>query len=331
MPPGHKIKDAVIRALNRKHSRPQTVKRDQNKDAPTAKRVNIMQQVSPLKILPPPPAKVGESSGAATDPASSSPPVGPRSRLSDNRAEHLVLYLNELSKLVSKKDLENFDGCTLGELVRAMQYSAFHLNCMTTYYKAKVGRYDRKIKEDIQSVMTRADDVEKKAGELNLENLKLIEQEFLAQAKAVTLEEELTKVKEDLQRQKAMYEGQLESLRDSHRVQVENLEKEADNQYDQGLRHSYRCIMAVLGKQHLDLKMDNLAAGVAQYMDEEATREDVEQVEPIVVEEENSSSRAVPADVGEASTPPDATGDTPHAPEVDQPTEAARLTDPPSS
>ena len=73
-----------------------------------------------------------------------------------------------------------------------------------------------------------------------------------------------------------MYEAQLESLRDSHRVLVENLEKEADNQYDQGLRHSYRCIMAVLGKQHPDLKMDDLAAGVAQHMDEEAAKEDAE-------------------------------------------------------
>ena len=87
----------------------------------------------------------------------------------------MVPYLNELSRLVSKKDLEAFDGCTLGELVGAMQYNAFHLSCMTTYYKAKVGRYDRKMKEDIQSVMTRADDAEKKAGELNVENLKLIE------------------------------------------------------------------------------------------------------------------------------------------------------------
>ncbi|KAH9672852.1 hypothetical protein KPL70_017895 [Citrus sinensis] len=118
------------------------------------------------------------------------------------------------------------------------------------------------------------------------------------------LEEELTKVKEDLQRQKAMYEAQLESLRDSHRVRVENLEKEADNQYDQGLRHSYRCIMAVLGKQHPDLKIDDLAAGVAQHMDEEAAKEDAEGVEPIVIEEENSPPRAVPADVGEASPPP---------------------------
>ncbi|KAL9415919.1 hypothetical protein AB3S75_039170 [Citrus x aurantiifolia] len=309
--PGHKMEDAVIGALNRKCSRPQTTKRDQNKDAPTAKRANIVQQVSPLKTLPPAPAKLGETSGAATDPASSSPLVGPRSRLPDSRAEHLVPYLNELSKLVTKKDLEDFDGCTLGELVGAMQYSTFHLSCMTTYYKAKVGRYDRKMKEDIQSAMTRADDAEKKAGELNIENLKLIEQESLAQAKAITLEEELTRVKEDLQSQKAMYEAQLESLRDSHRTQVENLEKEADNQYDQGLRHSYRCIMAVLGKQRPDLKMDDLAAGVAQHMDEEAAKEDAEGVEPIVIEEEISPPRAVPADVGEASTPPDATGDTP--------------------
>ena len=101
----------------------------------------------------------------------------------------MVPYLNELSKLVSKKDLEDFNGCTLGELVGAMQYSSFHLSCMTTYYKAKVGRYDRKMKEDIQLATTRADVVEKKAGDLNLENLKLIEQESLAQAKAITLEE----------------------------------------------------------------------------------------------------------------------------------------------
>ncbi|KAH9650174.1 protein kinase domain-containing protein [Citrus sinensis] len=307
--PGHKMEDAVIGALNRKRSRPQTTKKDQNKDAPSAKRANIVQQVSPLKTLPPAPAKIAETSGAATDPASSSSPVVPRSRLPDSRAEYLVPYLNELSKLVSKKDLEDFDGCTLGELVGAMQYSAFHLSCMTTYYKAKVSRYDRKMKEDIQSATTRADVAEKKAWELNLENLKLIEQESLAQAKAITLKEELTKVKEDLERQKAMYEAQLESLRDSHRAQVENLEKEADNQYDQGLRHSYRCIMAVLGKQHPDLKMDDLAAGVAQHMDEEAAKEDAE--EPIVIEEENSPPRAVPAAVGEASTPLDATGDTP--------------------
>ncbi|XP_024043379.1 uncharacterized protein LOC112100034 [Citrus clementina] len=297
--PGHRMEDAVIGALTRKRSRPPTTKRDESKDAPTAKRANIVQQAPPLKILPPAPVKVGEASGVATDPATSSPPVGPRSRLPDSRAEHLVPYLNELTKSVSKKDLEDFDGRTLGELVGAMQHSAFHLSCMTTYYKAKVGRYDRKMKEDIQSATSRADVAEKKAAELNLENLKLIEQESLAQAKAITLEEELTKVKEDLQRQKAMYEAQLESLRDSHRAQVENLEREADNQYDQGLRHSYRCIMAVLGKQHPDLKVDDLAAGVARHMDEEAAKKDAEGVEPIVIEEENSPLRAVPAEVGE--------------------------------
>ncbi|XP_052287277.1 uncharacterized protein LOC127898827 [Citrus sinensis] len=298
--PGHKMEDAVIGALTRKRSRPPTTDRDQDKDAPAAKRKNIVQQVPPLQALPPASAKVGESSRAATDPASSSPPVVPRSRLPDSRPEHLVPYLNELSKLVSKKDLEGFDGCTLGELVGAMQYSAFHLSCMATYYKAKVGRYDRKMKEDIQSATTRADVAEKKAGELNVENLKLIEQESLAQAKAITLEEELTKVKEDLQGQRAMYEAQLESLRDSHRAHIENLERE----------------------------MDDLAAGVAQHMDEEAAKEDAEGAEPIVIEEGDSPPRAVPADVGEASAPLDATGDTPPAPEEVQPTDAAGLTDP---
>ncbi|XP_015380621.1 uncharacterized protein LOC107174338 [Citrus sinensis] len=219
-----KMEDVVIRVLNRKRPRPHAAKRDQNKDVPAAKRVNI-------------------------------------------------------AELVSKKDLEDFDGSTLGELVGAMQYNAFHLGCMATYYKAKVGRYDRKMREDIQSAKTKANAAEKKAGDLNLENLKLIERESLAQAKAITLEKELTKVKGDLQRQKVLYEVQLESLKDSY--------------------------------QHPDLKTDELAAGVAQYMDEEAAKEDVEKLEPSATEEGTFPPRAVLADVAEASTPPGATGETP--------------------
>ena len=72
------------------------------------------------------------------------------------------------------------------------------------------------MKEDIQSAKSRANAAEKKAGDLNLENIKLIERESLAQTKAITLEEELNKVKEDLQTQKATYEAQLESLSASH-------------------------------------------------------------------------------------------------------------------
>ena len=88
--------------------------------------------------------------------------------------------------------------------------------------------------------------------------------------------------------------------------------------------------MAVLGKQHPDLKMDELATGVAQHMDEEAAKEDAEEVEPTAVEEGNTPPRAIPADVAEASTPRMQLV-IPPAPEMDQPTEAARLTDPPSS
>ena len=97
-----------------------------------------------------------------------------------------------------------------------MQYNAFHFGCMTTCYKTKVGRYEWKMNEDIQSIKTKTDAAERKAGDLNLENLKLIERESLAQAKAITLDKELIKVKKDLQRQKATYEAQLESLKDSH-------------------------------------------------------------------------------------------------------------------
>ena len=202
---------------------------------------------------------------------------------------------------------------------------------MATYYKLKVGRYDRKIKNDIQSARSKADVAEKRAGDLNLENLMLIEQASLAQAKAITLEEKLNKVEEDLQAQKDTYEAQLESLNASHQTKVENLKNEGDNQYDQGLRHSYRYIMAILGKQHPDMKIDELDAGVAEYMDEETTKESGEELEPMAPEEATSPPRAAPIDAAEVSTPPDATGETPPAPQVDKPTKPTLLTDPFSS
>ena len=139
----------------------------------------------------------------------------------------------------------------------------------------------------------------------------MIERESLAQAKAITLEEEMNKVKEDLQTQKATYETQLESLSASHQTQVKNLEKEADSQYDQRLQLFYRCIMAVLGKQHPNLKMDELAASVAEYIDKEAAKEDGRELDPNASEEATSPPRAALTDVAEASTPPGATSETP--------------------
>ena len=108
-----------------------------------------MKQVAPFKTLPPPP-KAEETSGTASgaDPTSPPLPTGLKPRLPDNRPE-LVPYISEFSRFVSKKDLEEFDSSTLGELVEVMQFSAFHLSCMVTYYKVKVGRYDRRMKEDI--------------------------------------------------------------------------------------------------------------------------------------------------------------------------------------
>ena len=169
------MEDVVIGAMNRKRHLPNAAKRHHHKDAPPGKRVNTTEQVAPLKTLPPSPPKAGETSGIASgaDPTSSPLAAGLKPCLPDNRPE-MVPYFSEFSRLVSKKDFEKFDGNTLDELVGAMQFSAFHLGCMTTYYKAKVGRYDQRMKEDIQSAKSRANAAEKKAGDLNLENNKLI-------------------------------------------------------------------------------------------------------------------------------------------------------------
>ena len=138
------MEGTVIGPLNRKCPRLNTAKQDHNKDAPIGKWVNIVEQVSPLKTLPPPPPKASEASRTAsgTDPAAPPPPAGLKHHLLDNQSEHLTPYINEFSRLVSKKDLGDFDGSTLGELVGAMQFSVFHLGCMAIYYKAKVSRYD---------------------------------------------------------------------------------------------------------------------------------------------------------------------------------------------
>lgn len=113
----HVMEDAVIEALNRKRPRPNTARRDQFKDTPSGKRV---EHASYLKTLPASPPKVGESSGIGL----AAPPLsaGPKHRLPEDRLEHLTPYFNEFARLVSKKDLEDFNRSSLGEMVRAMQW-----------------------------------------------------------------------------------------------------------------------------------------------------------------------------------------------------------------
>lgn len=132
--------------------------------------------------MPPHPSKAGETSGTASGvgPATSPLLVGPKHRLPEDRPEYLTLYLNKFAKLVNKKNLEDFDGSTLGELIGVVQFNAFHMSWMVTYYKANVGRYNHKMKEDSQSPKSKVDAAENKAGDHNLENLKLIEQASLS-------------------------------------------------------------------------------------------------------------------------------------------------------
>lgn len=121
---------------------------DHSKEALSEKRLSTIGKTFALKTLPPPsPPRASEaigvtgSAGLATSPHS----AGSKPRPPDDQPEYLVPYINEFVRLVKTKILEDFDGSTLKELVGAIQFGAFQLSCMATYYKAKVGHYDRKI------------------------------------------------------------------------------------------------------------------------------------------------------------------------------------------
>lgn len=89
--------------------------------------------------------------------------------------------------------------------------------------------------------------------------------------------------------------------------------------------------MVVLERQHPDLKMDEVAIGVTEYMNEEAAKEGGEDKGPNATEEATSPPPPALIDVAKASTPLGATGETPPAPLPDNPAKAALLTNPPSS
>lgn len=125
--------------------------------------------------------------------------------------------------------------------------------------------------------------------------------------------------------------SQLESLCASHQTQIENLEKMVYDNYNEGLRHSYRCIMAVLERQHPNLKMDELTISVIDYINEKAAKEDREEIRLNATEKTNSPPPHAPIDVVEASTLSGTISETPHTPLPNNLAEAALLTDPPSS
>ena len=62
--------------------------------------------------------------------------------------------------------------------------------------------------------------------------------------------------------------------------------------------------MAVLGKQHPNMKMDEFATSVGEYMDEEAAKKGGEELEPNATKEATSPPRAALTDVADASTSP---------------------------
>lgn len=119
----------------------------------------------------------------------------------------------------------------------------------------------------------------------------------------------MSKAKDDSNIQKASHESQLESLRTSYKTQIETLERKVDDSYNERLEHSYRCIMAIFGRQHPDLKMDELAAAVTGYMNEEATKKGGKEIVPNAIEEATSPSLIALIDVAEVSIPPGATGE----------------------
>lgn len=92
---------------------------------------------------------------------------------------------------MQREDVDKFDGRTLGELIGALQLDTFQLGSLATYYKAKVGRRDRKMKDDLEVSNKKAIATEKRSEELNVYNMKLVEQISLFEAKTDDLGREL--------------------------------------------------------------------------------------------------------------------------------------------
>lgn len=172
----------MIATLNMKHPLSSGAKGDRSKDAPPENGVNTVGQTSPLKTPSPLFPKASEVGGAASGAGPTTTPLLKRSksRLLEDRLEYLAPYISKFARLINKNDLEDFDSNSLGKLV-GYAIQCFPPGSMATYYKMKIGRYARKMKNDIQSAKNRADAAEKKVGDLNLENLKLMEHASLVQ------------------------------------------------------------------------------------------------------------------------------------------------------
>lgn len=97
------MKDAVIEALNIKHTRFGGAKGDRSEEAALEKWVDTVRKTSPLKTLPPPSPKAGEASRAANDasPDTSPPSTGSKPRCPEDRPEHLAPHISEFSRLMN--------------------------------------------------------------------------------------------------------------------------------------------------------------------------------------------------------------------------------------
>lgn len=89
----------------------------------------------------------------------------------------------------------------------------------------------------------------------------------------------------------------MESLQAAYQNEIKALKNEVDDNYNERFRHSYRYIMAILEKQHPELKMDKLAAGVTKYTNKQAAKKDAKKRDPAAAGETiipHNTSRADP-------------------------------------
>lgn len=69
---------------------------------------------------------------------------------------------------MKREDVDESDGQTLGELIGALLLNTFQLRSLASYYKAKVSRRDRKMKDDLEVSNKKAAAIEKRSDELSV-------------------------------------------------------------------------------------------------------------------------------------------------------------------
>lgn len=212
-------------------------------------------------------------------------------------------YIKDFLGELNDRFLDELESYNVDDLCGALQRLTSCTVAVATRLKAKTQDSLKQLQAEIQSLRQSLEQLQEENTKLQEENSTLTEKAVMSDFRATQFKRELSLIREellearkDLDVQRLSFERTMEGETSRLQGQVDSLKVQLATEYNDGVAFSYNCLMYALGKEHPEVDLTKVQAGVAEYM----------RIHDIPIQESEASPSEAPTELREVAPPPPA-------------------------